>query len=228
VANLLPDHATPQPEADTCSCCNDSDHAHHKPSRPAQAYRFVFKELIPDIGFWLLLGLLLSGLIVALMPPELLTTLPGGPFVQMLFALLLGIPLYICAAASTPLAAALLMKGMAPGAALVLLLTGPATNLASAIVISRHLGKAGTALYLGGVALGSLLCGILVQALAPAWKLGDIQFHDEFLPAWLLQVLAVSLLAVIVLPWIYKKWQKRQKPPALRNSETSQHHAHAH
>ena len=229
VANLLPDHSEPVASADTCSCCaEDSEHKQAKPSGLTRAYRFVFRELVPDIGWWLLLGLLLSGLIVALLPPDILATLPGGPIAQMLFALVIGIPLYICAAASTPLAAALLMKGMAPGAALVLLLTGPATNIASALVISRHLGKAGTAIYLGGVALGSLLCGLLVQAFAPAWKLGDIQLHEEFLPHWLLQGLSILLVAVIVLPWLYKKWRSSRRPPALRNPEILHQHSHAH
>jgi len=228
VANLLPDRTEVVPESNTCSCCNDGGTGGKTPSRPVRAWRFVFRELIPDIGWWLLLGLLLSGLIVALLPPDFLATLPGGPIVQMLFALLIGIPLYICAAASTPLAAALLMKGMAPGAALVLLLTGPATNLASALVISRHLGKAGTAVYLGGVAVGSLVCGLLVQAFAPAWELGEIQFHEEILPHWLTVGLAVLLLLVIVLPWIHKKWQSRRRPPALRNSESQHHQTPAH
>lgn len=229
VANLLPETASPTIEADSCSCCaHDSEQPAKKPSGLVRAWRFVFRELVPDIGWWLLLGLLLSGLIVALLPPDLLATLPGGPIVQMLFALVIGIPLYICAAASTPLAAALLMKGMAPGAALVLLLTGPATNIASALVISRHLGKAGTAIYFGGVALGSLLCGMMVQVFAPAWKLGDIQFHEGFLPHWLSEGLAILLIALIVLPWIYKKWQSLTKPPALRNSETVHHPSHAH
>ena len=67
-----------------------------------------------------------------------------------------------------------------------------------------------------------------VQAFAPAWKLGDIQFHEGVLPHWLLEGLSILLIAVIVLPWIYRKWQSRQKPPALRNPETVHHHSHAH
>lgn len=228
VANLLPDKQAGVVTADTCSCCNDVEGSVHRDSRPKRAFNFMFKELLPDIGWWLLLGLLLSGIIVALFPPDLLATLPGGPIVQMLCALVIGIPLYICAAASTPLVAALLLKGMAPGAALVLLLTGPATNLASALVISKQLGKAGTAIYLGGLALGSLLCGLVVQALAPAWKLGDIQLHEEFLPSWLANGLAILLLAVIILPWLHRTWRARSRPVELRKADTGQpqHHVH--
>jgi hypothetical protein len=216
VANLLPDDHVAAGEAGTCSCCGDAESAGH-PSRLRRTFRFVFQELIPDIGFWLLLGLGLSGLIVVLLPPDLLATLPGGAFVQMLCALVIGVPLYICAAASTPLAAALLMKGLVPGAALVLLLTGPATNLASALVISRQLGKAGTALYLGGLAAGSLLAGLAVEALAPTWKLADIQIHGEWFPSWLASTLAVLLLAAIVFPWIRRTLRSGPRSSALRH-----------
>lgn len=230
VANLLPDkQADTAATADNCSCCHDGEGNVQAASRSRRAYNFVAKELLPDIGLWLLFGILLSGLIMALLPPDFLTTLPGGPMVQMLVALLFGIPLYICAAASTPLAAALLMKGMAPGAALVLLLTGPATNLASALVISKQLGKAGTAIYLGGLAVGSLLCGMVVQALAPNWKLGSIQVHEEFLPYWFANALAISLLAVIIIPWGYRYWRRRTRTVKLRNTEQQpQQHVHHH
>jgi len=220
VANLLPDDTVPEPVAESCACCNDAaPGVASKPSKFTRAWRFVFRELIPDIGWWLLLGLILSGLIVAILPPDFLATLPGGPIVQMLFALLIGIPLYICAAASTPLAAALLMKGMAPGAALVLLLTGPATNLASALVISRHLGKLGTVIYLGGVAVGSLLAGLAVQLMAPTWQLGDIQHHEGFIPLWLAEGLAWLLLVAIILPWLYRRWHRVSTRAGLHKTQ---------
>jgi uncharacterized membrane protein YraQ (UPF0718 family) len=144
VANLFHDDNPIVEESSSCSCCQgDGGTDSRPPGKLRRAQTFVFRELLPDIGGWLLLGVILSGLVLALLPPDLLSNLPGGAAVQMLVALLVGIPLYICAAASTPLAAALLIKGMAPGAALVLLLAGPATNMASALVISRQLGKTG-------------------------------------------------------------------------------------
>jgi uncharacterized protein len=229
VANLLPDDTKVEPVVVEASCC--STHAAPPVKEPAKlerARRFVFKELIPDIGFWLILGLLGSGLIVTLLPPDMLATLPGGAAAQMLFALMIGIPLYICAAASTPLAAALLMKGMAPGAAVVLLLVGPATNLASALVISRHLGKSGTAIYLGGVAVGSLLAGSIVQMMAPSWKLGEIHHHGGIWPEWFCQALGVLLLATILLPRIYRKWPFRPQAASLHKADPSAAHSKIH
>jgi len=219
VANLFPDDYRPVPEAASCACCEPgSTGAAKPPSKATRAWRFMFRELLPDIGGWLLLGVLLSGLVMTLLPEDFLTTLPGGAGVQMLAALLVGIPLYVCAAASTPLAAALLLKGMAPGAVVVLLLTGPATNLASAFVIARHLDRIGTIVYFAGLAVGSLAVGAVVQFLAPAWKLGHTQEHGSLMAPWLSQSLAVLLLAAIAIPWGFHRWQRRSSSTTLHNA----------
>jgi len=213
LANLFPDDARPGSDED-CACCGPSQALDaRRPSGWVRVWRFLFRELLPDIGGWLLLGLLASGLIVALLPPDFLSNLPGGALVQMFAALLIGIPLYICASASTPLAAALLMKGMAPGAAVVLLLAGPATNLASAMVIARQLGRTGTIIYLGGVAVGSLLAGLAVQAVALPWNLARTHLHDGLLPPMLSELLACLLVLAIVVPWVYR--MARIRAPAV-------------
>jgi MFS family permease len=89
-------------------------------------------------------------------------------------------------------------------------------------VVARQLGKVGTVIYLGGVAVGSLLVGLLVQAVAPAWHLGEIEFHEGALPAWLGEGLAVLLVAAIVAPWLIRKWRSINGRPALRNAEPPQ------
>ena len=74
-----------------------------------------------------------------------------------------GIPLYICASASTPVAAALVLKGLSPGAALVFLLAGPATNAATITVVVRYFGKVATLIYLASIAVCSLFLGWLTN-----------------------------------------------------------------
>ncbi len=212
VANLLPDDSPAQPEPLTCACCSGDQAGQNPAGRMRRAWNFVFRELIPDIGGWLLLGILLSGVILAMLPGDFLEKLPGGAAGQMIAALLIGIPLYICAAASTPLAAALLVKGMAPGAALVLLLAGPATNLASALVVSRQVGEAGPAVYFGGVAVGSLAAGAVVQYFAPAWRLGVIHPHNGLLPEPLSIAAALLLVAAIVIPRLRRIVRDRTRP----------------
>lgn len=203
LAGLFADAPKSAPAEELCAvCAKPGVHRHGQAAKLRRASGFVFGELLPDIGWWLLFGILASGVLLAVLPDDFLTRLPGGPALQMLVALMIGIPLYICASASTPLAAALLLKGMAPGAALVLLLAGPATNLGSALVIGRQLGTRATAVYFAGVAVGSLAAGAAVQWLAPGLQLSDASLAPGGLPPALGTALAVLLLVAVVLPWI--------------------------
>jgi len=157
-------------DADTCVVCGDDNCAnnHSRRSRLAGSFRYVLNDFLPDIANWLVLGIVVSGILAA--------SLPGDLFVgatslgQMAMVIAIGVPLYICASASTPIAAVLLAKGMTPGAALVFLLVGPATNIASLIVIARVLGKRTAAIYLGGVVISSLAIGLTVNAAFGAWN----------------------------------------------------------
>jgi len=130
-----------------------------QPSRFQRAVRYGFIEMVDEIGFWLVTGLVLTGIITALVPEQLLRdTLGQGPR-AMLVLLVLGVPLYMCASASTPIAAALMLKGISPGAALVFLLAGPATNASSLVVIARFFGRKFVAIYLSSVVITALLAG---------------------------------------------------------------------
>lgn len=220
IANLFPDDHRAADEVSDCDCCHDTNTASRSQlDRLRGALKFVTSQLIPDIGGWLLLGILLSGVVLTILPTDFLSSFPGGAWAQMILMLLVGIPLYICASASTPLAAALLIKGLAPGAALVLLLAGPATNIASALVISRQLGKVGTTVYLGGVALGSLAAGALVQMFAPQWQLGEIVLHTEMLPVWLSTLFAITLVAAILVIYVRGRSAHRHTPHRSREVE---------
>ncbi|MFH2128722.1 MAG: SO_0444 family Cu/Zn efflux transporter, partial [Pseudomonadota bacterium] len=143
------------------SCCDGVDcapeaHSHHHTlwQRVRAGLSYARGELWEDLAAWFWLGIVLAGVIAALVPAEFLTRYLGGGMGSMLIMLAVGIPLYICASASTPIAAALILKGVSPGAALVFLLAGPATNVTSLTVLVGVLGKRGTALYLAGIALG--------------------------------------------------------------------------
>lgn len=129
------------------------------------ALRYAFVELATDIGPWLLLGIGLSGLITALIPDGFIENFLGQGFMSMLVMLAVGIPIFVCDTASTPVVAALALKGLSPGAALVFLLAGPATNAATLTVLPRILGRRGTVVYLVVIALASLALGMAVNAL---------------------------------------------------------------
>lgn len=155
-------------EACCDSACGDTpaagDHDHGAPAGPAwlAGLRYGFGPLLDDLTPTLVPGLVLSALLAAFLPDDLLTghLAPGLP--SMLAMLVLSLPLYICATASTPLAAVLIAKGLDPGAALVLLLVGPATNLATLLVVVRLLGRRVLAVYLAGLAGVALVAGALV------------------------------------------------------------------
>ncbi|WP_425402585.1 SO_0444 family Cu/Zn efflux transporter [Geopsychrobacter electrodiphilus] len=172
--NLLPEEPLDKALAASCECsvpgCADAGHQHVEASlwsrvRAGQAY--AFGDLLGDIGKWLLLGVLLAAVISHLVPEVLIARYLGSEFVSLLIMLLVGIPLYICASASTPIAAALILKGLSPGAALVFLLAGPATNAATLTLVLRYFGRAATVIYLASLALCSLLFGFLLN-----WGIG--------------------------------------------------------
>ncbi len=135
--------------------------------------QYAFGELLEDIGKWLLLGIVIAGLITYFVPDDFFIHYLGHELLSLLIMLGVGIPLYICASASTPVAAALVLKGLSPGAALVFLLAGPATNAATITVVMRYFGKAATGVYLASIAVCSLLLGWLTNRLY-AWPELDI------------------------------------------------------
>jgi uncharacterized membrane protein YraQ (UPF0718 family) len=162
---------------------------------------FAFGELWADIVWWFFVGLLLAGAITVLIPDDIMTRYLGGGLDAMLIMLVAGIPLYICATASTPIAAALILKGVSPGAALVFLLVGPATNITSLTVVVKILGKRATVLYLSSLALCGVVFGLLVDRVYQAFGLSPQALAGqaaEFVPnwaqfggAWLLLILSI-------------------------------------
>jgi hypothetical protein len=153
-------------------CCDGQDCApevhrrHHSLAEKLRAgFRFAFTDVWADLAPWFLFGVILSGMITALVPASIFSRYLGGGIGAMLIMLAVGIPIYICATASTPIAAALILQGVSPGAALVFLMTGPATNITSLTVLIKILGKRATAVYLSAIALCALGFGLLVDRL---------------------------------------------------------------
>jgi len=140
--------------------------------------RFSFGDLFTDISAWFFVGVVIAGMITVFVSPDLVDAYLGNPLVAMLAMLVIGTPLYVCATASTPIVAALVLKGLNPGAALVFLLVGPATNAAALSVIAGILGKKSMVLYLVGIMVSSFILGFAVDAvysmtgLTAGWQAG--------------------------------------------------------
>lgn len=126
--------------------------------------RFALVDILDDIKYWMAFGLVLAAVIASLIEPGNLAAYGSG-LSAMLLMLVVGLPLYICASASTPLAAALLLAGLSPGTVLVFLLVGPATNIASLGILLRELGKRAVILYLSGISVSAVALGLLVDGL---------------------------------------------------------------
>lgn len=203
------------PDPPACEICQ-SDSCEHvaRPGRWSRFWRFVVFEMGDDVGPTLTLGLILAGVLTALIPDGFFETYLGNRWASMLLMLAIGLPLYVCATASTPLAAALVLKGLNPGAALVFLLAGPATNLATILVVGRMLGKLSAAMYVGTIAVMALACGVVLDEIAGAVSVGDAHHHvHEIMPPWIYTVGGIVLglyLLHAVVRWVARKVASRK------------------
>ena len=206
------DTATPSAEATEATgcadaCCSDAPAVAPLAPGPAgnlrniiEGVRFALTDILDDLVLWLGLGLVVAGLVATYVPPEALVAWGSGP-AAMGVMLLAGIPMYICATASTPLAASFLLAGISPGAAMVFLLAGPATNVATLAVVRNEMGVRTMVVYLAGICLTSLAAGLAVDALAAVL---DVEMATqmvagaEFVPQWL-ALASGGLLALLAL-----------------------------
>jgi len=129
------------------------------------ALRYAFIDLLAGIVNWLIIGLIIAGLISYFTPPSLFENYLNSGFKSMLAMLIIGIPLYVCATGSIPIAAALMLKGMTPGAGFVFLFAGPATNAVTIVTIARELGKKGMVIYLSVICITGLIFGFCLDFL---------------------------------------------------------------
>jgi uncharacterized membrane protein YraQ (UPF0718 family) len=181
----------------------------NKPNRLLQVISYAGADLLDDISTWMAIGIVLAGVMLTFVPPDWFAQWGQG-ISAMLLMLVVGVPLYICAVASTPIAASLLIAGVSPGAVLVFLLVGPATNIASFALLKRELGLKVTAVYLAGLSVLSLVMGLLLEWLLEMqqWqieaKLGEAQSVLPSAVAWvsafILIFLAIKPLRRAVLP----------------------------
>jgi HflK protein len=169
--------------------------------RAVRVYRYAFRELLDDTSYWLVLGIALSGIVATALPPGIIEQYLHGGLVSMLAMLLISIPVYTCASSSTPLAAALVMKGLSPGAALVFLVAGPATNLGSVVVLLKFLGVRVVAVYLAVVVVMTLLAGAAVDWSYHAWGMNPratFSTAGDFVPDSVKIAGAVIMLALLI------------------------------
>ena len=164
---------TAEPESAE-SCCSkvseENSAADSIGSRLRDSMKFTFVDLIRDISLWLMIGLGIAAMVKTYVPTEFLTQWGDG-FMAFVVMALIGVPMYICALASTPIAAGLLFSGVSPGATLVFMLVGPATNIATIGLVRNELGNRALAAYLGSVVGVGFGFGYLTNYLASQWNI---------------------------------------------------------
>lgn len=159
------------PAAEEASCCSsgagdESGASWWKRAWAGQVYAWT--RLLDDMALWLVIGLVIAAVVVTAFPPSALASIGSG-LPAMVAMVVIGIPMYICATASTPVAASLLVAGVSPGTVLVFLLAGPATNAGTVALIRRELGTASTVAYLGAIIVVSIASGLVTD-----WVLGAV------------------------------------------------------
>ncbi|MDU0353797.1 SO_0444 family Cu/Zn efflux transporter [Paraglaciecola aquimarina] len=193
------------------SCCSKSKpQAKTLPEKIKTAVVFGYGQLLRDFMVWFLIGVFFAALITTYVPDDFLAQYAQGVF-AMLVAVVISIPMYICATASTPIAVGLLMSGISPGAALVFMLTGPATNIATLMIIKNELGKRELALYLVGIVSSAILCGVVLDYLFSqfGWQLNLYHGGHSDMLGLLYQVSAFVLAGLIIFQMFKKYWPKR-------------------
>ena len=168
-------------------------------------FHYAFFDLLSEIGRWLIIGILIGGAITFLLPDSFFGGALQPGLLTILLMVLVSVPIYVCATGSIPIAAALMIKGLNPGAAFVFLLAGPATNTVTITVISKFLGKKTTIIYLTTLTLSSIGLGLLLDALWLRLGFAQSMLHQhqhQLLPVWLQWSSAVLLLAFLAFPKI--------------------------
>ncbi|MEQ9063804.1 MAG: SO_0444 family Cu/Zn efflux transporter [Vicingaceae bacterium] len=190
-------------------------------------WNYAFDEFLGDIADWLLIGLALAGLISVAIPVDFFESVyMGNELISMFIVLVVSIPFYVCATGSVPIAAVLLMKGLNPGAVLVFLMAGPATNMATMTVISKALGKRTLLIYIASLVIGSLLFGLGINHLFPKdFFVPDVSepMHDHGSTWPWIERLSALFLALVLLKYYFIKmlgfFKKKQSARKKSNQE---------
>jgi uncharacterized membrane protein YraQ (UPF0718 family) len=175
-----------------------------------EALRYGFINLPADLAVALLIGLTLAGLITTLLPPDLISgSFSTGPLAFFL-ATAISLPLYVCATASIPMAYALMAAGLSPGAALIFLITGPATNTATVVTVWKMLGRKATLIYLGSLLVVSWLSGWLFNASLSKQPIDATAHQHEVLAPTLWEHASGIVLILILLVSLYATRKPKQ------------------
>ncbi len=193
-----------------CSSSSSSSSSSHKEAEASQPTGLIktmwkdivdsFEDLLRDVLYWLVIGLVFAALVKTFVPITFLAEWGSG-LPAMLIMLVIGIPMYVCATASTPLAAGLLLAGVSPGVAMVFLMAGPASNISTLGIIGKELGRRSLIAYLTGVGVVALVTGYVVDYLVGLWNIDvqtQISHSQDIVPPAIAWASLLILVAVVI------------------------------
>ncbi len=215
-----------------CGCgCSHTINDNEKRGDFWDVLRYGYVDLMQDFGKWLVVGLLVAAAITAFVPDSFFTFFKDYYILNILLILLISAPMYICATGSIPIALSLMLKGVTPGTAFVLLMAGPATNFASLIILRREIGMRKTVIYLLSIIVGAIFCAVIIDyllphdwfsSLSPLSACGHDHVHDHHAhdqchnheycshgPNWWQTTISVIFIALFTNAF-FQKWKNRQ------------------
>lgn len=198
---------TPKPQ-EVVSCCSNTNQE-KKAFSIKKVFSYSFGTLLKDIAKPLFYGLVLGALITIAIPQDLSAIIMDNAWASYLIAIAIAVPLYVCATASLPIAAALMIAGVSPGAAFVFLTAGPATNTVTIGVVKSMLGKTSLYIYLGTIIVGSMFFGLGLDYIFDANSIDAsklIHIHEE---TGLIEIISSSVLWALIVYYIAKPYFKK-------------------
>jgi hypothetical protein len=216
ITNLLSRNESDSEKQTTANNKNDN-----KGNKLTSMLQYAFVEFLMDIAKWLIIGLAIAAFISLVLPPDFFTLYLKNEYLSMLIVLLAAIPLYVCATGSVPIAAVLIMKGLSPGAALVFLMAGPATNSATMAVIGKAIDKKTLFVYMFSIIVSAFLFGTLINEFLPRewFLLSAMQgMHEHsLLPDWM-EIGSGILLILLIINGYRMRYFKKKKIQSINLS----------
>ena len=212
---------------DSTATDHDHDHCAVDEAQPRgfwnkclSALRYGYIDLVGSIGGWLVIGLIVAALITVYVPSDFFSVLGSRPIFSMIAVLVIAIPMYVCATGSIPIALSLMMKGLSPGTALVLLMAGPAANFASFTLISREMGRKSALIYLASIIIGAVGFGLIIDYLLPAswFAVADIHaacHHGAHGVSIFSSICSAILVALLIYTFVKNRIHKTITPTEM-------------
>jgi len=224
---ILTNFSEKKNNADNKDFADEIAENHESGNKLKRLFQYGFVTFMQDLSKWLIVGILIATLIAVVLPDDFFTTYVSNQYLEMLIVLVGAIPLYVCATGSVPIAAALMGAGLSPGAALVFLMAGPATNAATITVIGKSMGRNTLIKYLISIISGALFFGFLINNFLPeSWfsimNFSDMQLNHEsheIIPKWLKITSSILLVMLIMNGYFQKYLDKKRNKNIMYNKE---------